>query len=102
LFEYKLFPWIDINKLEWKSLSQNPNAIHLLREHSDKIDWSLLSLNCNAIPLLQENIEHITPTEKKNETKIYKKIKNYSFLSRWCNCTPKGFTLFHDYNILLL
>ena len=43
-------------------------------------------------------ITNITPTKKKNETKIYK--KNNSFLSHWCNCTPKGFMLFDDYNLL--
>jgi len=45
----------------------------------------------------------ITPTEKKNETKFYKKNKiSLIFLSQWHNRTPKGFTLFHDYNFLRL
>jgi hypothetical protein len=28
--EYILLDWIDINNLNWKSLSLNPHAIHLL------------------------------------------------------------------------
>jgi len=51
----KLRDWIDINKLNWISLSLNPNAIELLKENKDKINWSLLSINPNAIELLKEN-----------------------------------------------
>ena len=39
---YKLLDWVDINKLDWKSLSLNPNAIELLKENQDKINWELL------------------------------------------------------------
>ena len=45
----KLRDWIDINKVHWYSLSENPNAISLLKENKDKINWSLLSSNSNAI-----------------------------------------------------
>ena len=47
---YTLLSWIDINKLDWNSLSRNPNAIDLLEANRDKIDWMYLSANCNAIP----------------------------------------------------
>ena len=46
---YKLKDWIDINNLDWKQLSRNPNAISLLIENQDKIEWNNLSLNENAI-----------------------------------------------------
>ena len=42
---YKLLPWIDINKLNWQMLSENPNAIHLLEQNPDKIYWPWLSKN---------------------------------------------------------
>jgi len=52
---YKLLDWIDINKIEWKILSLNPNAIYILEKNIDKIDWHNLSRNPNAIHILKEN-----------------------------------------------
>ena len=43
------------NKINWTNLSNNPNAIELLKENQDKINWSYLSSNTNAISLLEEN-----------------------------------------------
>ena len=34
---YKLRDWIDINKLDWSSLSYNANAIQLLKDNINKI-----------------------------------------------------------------
>ena len=34
----KLRDWVDINRLNWSSLSYNPNAIKLLKENIDKIN----------------------------------------------------------------
>ena len=42
-----------------KSLSRNPNAIHILRRHLHKVCWTGLSSNPNAINILRENIEFI-------------------------------------------
>ena len=50
----KLRDWIDINKIDWNTLSGNPNAIELLKENQDKINWEILSLNTNAIELLKK------------------------------------------------
>ena len=33
------------NKIDWKSLSGNPNAINILEANQDKIDWDILSMN---------------------------------------------------------
>ena len=56
-----LLDWIDKNKIVWNGLSQNPNAIDLLKENPDKIDWQMLSFNPNAeaIALLKENPDEI-------------------------------------------
>ena len=43
--EYKLLPWIQIDKINWYYLSRNPNAIHLLEQNQDKIVWHYLSSN---------------------------------------------------------
>ena len=51
---YKLRSWIDINKINWSFLSDNPNAIHLLENNYDKINWHWLSQNPNAIHLLKK------------------------------------------------
>ncbi len=40
---FKLLDWIDIHKLDWSALSENPNAISILEANKDKIDWKLLS-----------------------------------------------------------
>ncbi len=55
----KLRDWIPIEKLSWKYLSANPNAIELLEANPDKIDWQELSRNPNAIHLLEANPEKI-------------------------------------------
>ena len=41
----KLLDWIPYDKIHWKYLSENPNAIHLLEANQDKIDWYYLSKN---------------------------------------------------------
>ena len=33
------------NKINWKYLSKNPNAMHLLEKNLDKINWGWLSIN---------------------------------------------------------
>lgn len=40
--------------VDWSSLSQNPDAIDILKANEDKIDWSNLSKNPNAIELLKK------------------------------------------------
>jgi hypothetical protein len=59
MFELREFFQNNIEKLDWRQLSDNPNAIHLLEENIDKIDWDELSGNPNAIHLLEENIDEI-------------------------------------------
>jgi len=60
MFEiYKLRDWINIDQINWHSLSYNPNAIHLLEQNMDKINWYSLSRNPNAIHLLEQNMDKI-------------------------------------------
>ena len=35
----------NLNKVDWKGLSSNPSAIHLIEQHLDKVDWDQLSQN---------------------------------------------------------
>ena len=51
----KLRDWVDIKNLHWNGLSENLNAIELLKENKDKINWKCLSFNINAMSLLKEN-----------------------------------------------
>lgn len=55
----KLLDWIPLDKLDWKHLSCNPNAIELLEKNPDKIYWSYLSMNPSAIHLLEKNPDKI-------------------------------------------
>lgn len=41
----KLRDWIDKDKLHWRLLSFNANAIEMLMANTDKIDWNYLSAN---------------------------------------------------------
>ena len=41
----KLRAFIDMEKLGWQFLSENPSAIHLLEANQDKIYWYFLSRN---------------------------------------------------------
>ena len=47
------------DKIKWRHLSKNPNAIHLLEANPDKINWPILSKNPNAIHLLEKNQDKI-------------------------------------------
>jgi hypothetical protein len=51
---YKLRNWVDIKNIDYGLLSgnTNPGAIPLLENEYSKIDWKLLSKNPNAIHLL--------------------------------------------------
>ena len=42
-------------KIVWRELCNNQNAIHLLEKNPDKIDWHLLSRNPNAFHMLEQN-----------------------------------------------
>ena len=55
----KILDWVLLDKIDWKVLSRNPNAIHLLEQNMDKINWWYLSKNPNAIHLLEQNIDKI-------------------------------------------
>jgi len=59
--KYKLKDWIPPEKLDWNYLSENPNAIDLLKENPTKIFWTFLSANPApyAIELLKENQKRI-------------------------------------------
>jgi len=55
----KFLNFVNQDKIHWKMLSENPNAIHLLEMNQDKINWMNLSRNSNAIQLLEKNIDKI-------------------------------------------
>ena len=61
----------NIDKIDWRFLSANPNAIHLLEKNPEKIHWSNLSANPNAIHLLQQNIEKIDWSRLSYNTSIF-------------------------------
>lgn len=48
-----------VDKINWSSLSSNPNAIDLLIKYPRKIVWENLSANPAAIYILKENINEI-------------------------------------------
>jgi hypothetical protein len=52
---YKLLNWIDKDKLNWKYLSYNPNAIYYFEKSKDIINWDYLSCNPDAIHYIEHN-----------------------------------------------
>ena len=59
----RIAKWVDLNKLEWKSICHNipKNALNwLVTNHKDKIDWQSLSYNPEAIELLEKNLDKIS------------------------------------------
>jgi len=47
-------------KINFKSLSVNPNAIHIISKHMDKDNWKMFSKNPSAISILMENPDKIS------------------------------------------
>jgi hypothetical protein len=84
--------WIDINKINWKTLSSNPNAIELLKKNKNKINWEFLSRNPNAIELLKENqhkINWLYLSENQNAIELMAFIFHPKNMNKWNNW---GFT----------
>lgn len=47
------------DKIDWKLLSRNPSAIHIMHQYEDMIDWSFLSPNLNAIDIIESNLDRV-------------------------------------------
>ena len=60
------------DKIDWDNLSCNDNAIHLLEQNQDKIDWNCLSYNPNAIHLLEQNQNKINWSKLSTNPSIFK------------------------------
>ena len=68
------------DKINWRWLSSNPNAIYLLEKNIDKVSWYNLSLNPNAIHLLEKNRDKINWDLFSKNPSIFQKIINYKFI----------------------
>ena len=47
----------NIGKIYWDNLSTNENAIDILRDNYKNINWNRISINSNAIDLIKDFIE---------------------------------------------
>ena len=56
---YKFRDNLDLQFLDWESLSANPRAVYFLSYHQERINWFQLSANPNAILLLEQHQERI-------------------------------------------
>ena len=68
------------NRINWKGLSANPNAIDLLKENPKKINFNYLSANPKAIDLLKEQIKYENTLDVK-EYKVLENKINWEYLS---------------------
>ena len=86
-----------MDKIDWTSLSRNPNAIHLLEKNIDKINWFYLSLNPNAIHLLEQNVDKIHwHNLSLNPNAIHLLEQNIDKIN-WCKLSYNPFIFEYDY-----
>ena len=78
--KYVLHDWIDVNKLNWDMLSENANAIELLKENQDKINWSMLSSNPAAMQILKENPNKIYWPMLSTNPAIFKPVRDQAIV----------------------
>jgi hypothetical protein len=57
-----------MDKVDWRNLSWNPNAIHILEKNLDKVNWQTLShnKNPNTLSLVEKKYSLLTMYEKAN------------------------------------
>ena len=95
--QMNLLNWININDLDWSSLSQNINATQLLQQNQDKIDWDNLSFNENAIHLLEQNINRVNWGNLSENINAIPILKNNKDKINWKNISknPSIFEIEH-------
>lgn len=49
-----------IDFINWKYLSKNKNAIHIIKNNIDKINWEYIGENENAIDIIEQNMDKIS------------------------------------------
>ena len=54
-----IYKFINLDKVDWDSLSSNPNAITILQNNLDKVNWRQLSSNPTAIHILENNLDKV-------------------------------------------
>ena len=82
----KIIPFLernlDFDKLsedQWKKLSANPNAVHILENHLEKVDWKELSANPNAVPILKSHLENVDFKELSKNPNAMSILKNTDY-----------------------
>ena len=56
---YKFLSWIDIDKLDMNIISTHHQAIKYLEENPHKINWKMISYNKAAVHLIKNNLDKI-------------------------------------------
>lgn len=49
----------NISRVDWCELLKNPNALYFFQKHSEKVDWRELSKCPDAVPLLEKNLDKV-------------------------------------------
>ncbi len=120
---WKIRDWIDINKLDWWGLSNNPKALYLLEsnpdrinfkelsknrndyameilsKHPDKIYYEYLSSNPNAISILKNNMDKIDFRNlSMNENALDLIMENQDKINWYLFCTNENENIIHFLN----
>ena len=72
----------NLDKIDWKILSENQNSIDILEKNLHKIDWSHVSTNPNAMDILRKNQDKIGWNELSSNPSIFE--LDYSALKEHC------------------
>ena len=88
----------------WDYLSENPNAIHILKNNLDKVKWNYLLVNKNALHLFEKNLDKgywKWLSQNSNAMHILEKHLN-KVEWRYLSCNPNIFKPVYDYNAIKL
>ncbi len=73
------------DKIVWKALSLNPNAIYILEKNLNKVDWICLSQNSNAIHLITKlNYDKMKENMSEFNEELVAKVFNPNRLLKIC------------------
>ena len=74
ILKYELRDWISLEKIDWDSLSYNPDSIDLFDKYPDKIDWQKIASNPNNEGSVRLLKKYIFGNNLKSSSSKYKKF----------------------------
>lgn len=87
----------NISRVDWCELLKNPNGLYFFQKHSEKVDWRELSKCPDAIPLLEKNLDKVDWFWLSGNPKaihiLEKNVKKVDFTQLIYNPSPRAVLL---------